>query len=179
MNVGLTSPSLVTPLNTDENWMFGFHLYWYILWRWSQPIAVLCDHHLTMVKNFLILEKPNHIWMEEMLEFVQKLFSMVFPLVLNGLWSKLAFLILYEKYWMSFCTTCLISHSDMSLVMDPVNLLGILLIIAWISPKTQELFLIKTMRVILLSCCMFIITIGLIQLFLNPLLCHQIDTQTL
>ena len=49
-------------------------------------------------------------------------------------WS---FFILYEKYWMSSCTTCLMRNSDIliSLAMALINLLRSLSIMAWISPR--------------------------------------------
>ena len=51
---------------------------------------------------------------------------------------------------------------------------------AWILPKNSGvLFHIKTLRVTHPSCCAFVISTELIQLFLNPLQSPYIDTQTL
>ena len=82
------------------------------------------------------------------------------------------FFILYEKYRMSSCTTCLIRNSNtpMSLVMDLIDLLG---------SKFGSYFLIRMISVRFLSCCTFMIMVGLVQVFLNLLPCPQIDTLTL
>ena len=56
--------------------------------------------------------------------------------------KDLSFLILNAKYWMPSCTICLIRKSEtpMSLIMDLVDLLGSLSIIAWISPRNLKVF---------------------------------------
>ena len=81
---------------------------------------------------------------------------------------------MYEKCWMSSCTTCLIKNLNisMSLDMDLIDLLWSLSIMAWIS-LTNSGVLMRMIRVTLLSCYTF----GLIQFFLNPLHCPQIDTK--
>ena len=63
------------------DWLFGFHLYLYILWEHtpSDPAEI-----------FLIYEKAKHVRWKGMLEVVQKLCSVVFPLVLHGLRKKLS-----------------------------------------------------------------------------------------
>ena len=45
--------------------------------------------------------------------------------------------------------------------------------------KFENSFLIRTIKVRLMNCRAFVITIGLFQLFLNPMHCPQIDTKTL
>ena len=86
------------------------------------------------------------------------------------------FLILDEKYYITSYTTCLIRNADtpMSLAMHLIDLLRSLSITAWISRTNTGVFSYQ-----LSSCRTFVITNGLFQLFLNSLLCPQIDTQTL
>ena len=78
---------------------------------------------------------------------------------------------------MSSYSTCLIknSYTPMSLAMDLIDLIGLLSVMAWISPT--NFWVLFRMR--LLCCCTFVITIGLIQLFLNPLLYPKVDSQIL
>ena len=90
------------------------------------------------------------------------------------------FLILYEKYWMSSCTTGWIRNSDTHKVpgYGPDWLDGIVVNHGQDSTnKPGSSFLIGTIRVRLLSCSTFVIIIGIIQ-FWNFLHCSKIDTQT-
>ena len=110
-----------------------------------------------------------------MLKFVEKICSVAFPLVLHGLWKKLAL------SRMSSCTTCLIRNSDtsVSLAMDLINSLRFVNHSLDFSNKFRSSFLFQTIRVRFLSWRTFVITIRLIRLFSNPLRCPLINTQTL
>ena len=99
--------------------------------------------YLILAEFFLIWEKAKHVQLGRMLEFVQKLCSVVFPLVLHGQWLKIGpFLIFYEKYRMTSCTNCFTKDSDtlIFLAIDLIDLLGSLSIIAWISPKIRQFY---------------------------------------
>ena len=78
----------------DVNWMFSFHQYQYI--GQKKPMVVLWVHHQVLAEIFLFWEKPKHVQLERMLEFVQKLCSTV---LLSFMVSKknCHFLILYKK----------------------------------------------------------------------------------
>ena len=123
LNGGITSWSLSTTPNTMmmTGWLVGFHQFRNILWKQSKPRVIMWVHHLILAKIFLIWIKM--LLVVRMLEFVQKLFSAIFPLVFMACDKN--FLILYEYYWISACTTCLIRNSftPMSLAMDLIETL--------------------------------------------------------
>ena len=56
--------------------------------RERMPMVVLWVNHLMMAEFFLLWEKPKEIRLEEMLELVQKLSSLVVPLPLQCRWEK-------------------------------------------------------------------------------------------
>ena len=86
-----------------------------------------------------------------MLEFFQKLFNSFYSFSAGSFFlslmardKKRPFQILYKKYWIYSCITCLIRNSDtsMSLAMDLIDLLRSLSIMAWISAmNSRVLFL--------------------------------------
>ena len=85
------------------------------------------------------------------------------------------FLIFYATYRMSSRTTCLIRHSHIY----SYRLAGIVVNHGLdLINKLMRSFLLRTIRVMLQSCSTFVITIGLIQFFLNPLQYPHIDTST-
>ena len=94
-------------------------------------VIVLWVHHLIQTEIFssekMFGWRGCLIW-----KAFQRSFSSSRPVIKN--WP---FLKMYEKYQISSCTTCLIKNSDtlMSLAMDLIDLLGSLLIIAWISSR--------------------------------------------
>ena len=90
-----------------------------------------------MAEFFLILEKSKHVQLEGDVWFWSKAF--LFTMMA---WDKnWVILILYEKYWMSSCTTCLIRNSNipMSLAMDLINLLRSLSVMDWSSTTNSEI----------------------------------------
>ena len=146
-------------------------------------MIVLSVHHLIQTELFLSKKKTkNNAWLVEENTWVcsktlQHGISSCpsWPVIKN--WH---FLILYEEYQMSSCTTCLIRNSDtpVSLAMYLIDLLQLLLMMTWTPPTNLEV-LIRMIKVRPLSCHIFIITIGFIQLFFNPLHCTHINHQTL
>ena len=80
-------------------------------------------HHLMLTEIFLIWEKSNQVWLNGNACVCS--YGLQHDLSCCPSWSVIKknnwpFLILYVKYWMSSCTTCLIRNSDipMSLVIN-------------------------------------------------------------
>ena len=116
--------------------MYCFHHDRYVLLGQSKSTAVLWFYHLTLAEIFLIWEKPMHVQLEGILQLVQKINFFLYFMTCDKNWP---FLILYKKYRMSSCTTCLIRNSNtpMSLAMDLIDLQGSMLIMASISPTNS------------------------------------------
>ena len=74
-------------------------------------------------------------------------------------------LIMYEKYQISPCTTCLIRNSGTP-IFSVIDLIGSLSIMSFNSHTNTGFFIITTIEARLLSCRVVIITIGFIQLFI-------------
>ena len=97
-------------------------------------------------RNFFWSEKNQSMFqLEEILKFVQKLYCIVFPLVLQGLMIRISiFLILYEKYQMSsyitYRTLDRNRNGPMSVAMNLIDFMGSLSIMAWISLTNSFLF---------------------------------------
>ena len=145
-------------------------------------MVVLWVHHLILLEIFLIWEKLKHVQLKEMFEFVQKLCSLVILLDLRGLWwkstvSHLVWEIL--NVFMHYLPDQKLRHSH-----DPGYgsdwLTGIVINHNLISAtnlgfsyqndysEASELLYLHNQiwtYPSLLSCCTFIINIGLIHLF--------------
>ena len=114
------------------------------------------------------------------LEFIEKLYRAVFPLVFDRLWYNWLCLILYEKYWMSLRTSCLIKklRYTMFLTMDLIDFGIVVNHSLYLTDKFGSYF-IRTIGLKLTRCRACVISFGTIQIFSNPLCHSKIDTQTL
>ena len=74
------------PKYDNVDWMYGFYHDRYIELEQSKPTNVLWVHDLITAKFFLIKEKSKRVQLEGMFEFVEKLFSAVFPPVFHVHW---------------------------------------------------------------------------------------------
>ena len=144
---------------------------------------LFCEFTIWFWHKFISSEKNQNMFGQRVCLSLLKSFtarsSLLFFMACDKKWS---FFILYEKYGMFSCTTCLIRNSDtpMILAMDLIDLLRSWSMRDWISAKKFEnSFLIGTNRVRLLSCCTFVITVEFIHLFPNSFLYPQIGTKTL
>ena len=133
------------PNHQDVDWVFAFHHSWYILWRHTNPTVVLWVHHLIFVEIFLIWEKPRHVWFEGCFSSLKSFVSRCLLLSLITCDKNWFFLIFYEKYQMSSCTTRLIRNSNttMSLAVDLIDFQGSLLIMVRIIPTIAGFLLLE------------------------------------
>ena len=126
-------------------------------------MIVLWVHHIFLAEILLIWEISNYVRCMNLLkEFAAR----------SLLLSSMA----WDKHWMSSCTNCLMRNSHAP-IFQAMHLKS-LSIVVWISPTNSVLFLLKTISEAL-SNRNFVITMGFIQLFSNPLHCLLIDCQTL
>ena len=96
----------------DVDWVFAFHHYRYILWGLSKAMVVLRFHHLILTEIFLIEENQNMFDYRGCLSLFKSFTGCYFLCPSCLVIKKCPFLILYEKYWISSCTTCLIRKFD-------------------------------------------------------------------
>ena len=101
INWGIASPlRMTTSKYHDVDPVFGFYPYRYILWGQSRPMVILQFHHLILEELLYIWEKPKHVGLDSMFQFVQKLCRAIFPLLFHDLWWKLA---LHHLLWEILC----------------------------------------------------------------------------
>ena len=139
--------------------LFCFHQYWY-MWGQSKLTVVLRVHHLILAEIFFIWEKPKHVWLKRLLEFVQSFAAKHFLLSFVAWDKNWPFFKLYEKYRMSSCTSCLIRN------LDTVRLWTWLTswdyCQSWPGSHQQIWGIFRTIRVRLPNSYTFVIIIGLI-----------------
>ena len=154
------------------------HLTGHLEARESKPLFVLWVHHLILTEIFLICDKKTlkkYIWLDGMLEVVDRLSSVVFVLVLGGLWWKLAF---SHNVWeipnvfMHYQLDKKLWHSHVA-GYGPDWLAGIIVnhnpdFMYKFECFLLLFFIIRTIILRLSSSRIFAITIRFIQLFSNP-----------
>ena len=81
------------------------------------------------------------------------------------------FFILYEKYWISSCSRCLIRNSHVPVCWPAWFARIVVNHSLALTNKFGSSFLIRMIRLRLPSCYTFVITFGIIELFSNPMYC--------
>ena len=129
---------------------------------------LLCDFTIWFrQKSFLIWENQIMFGWRRCLRLCRSLAIWSFLLFFTVWDENWRFFILYEKYRNCACSSGLTRNSEtpLSLVMDLIDFLESLSIIAWISPRNSWFLLLSEGSELKLPrCCTFVIPIGLIQL---------------